>query len=263
MAKPEDMIPEYSTVAYFFRWTFGCFCLLIGLISMLYSSIIFSTIMLIIAILCVPLIYHLIRPNPNFIIGNTAKVFSISIAILCILMGMGAFAISKIMPGFICIVFGTLLFPDVFLFISNKNTQRKEVVGLILTVALASWIGIQYMYYEIENKKNSPQKINSKSDLSEIQKKKKENFNQDNSGAACVMMEDFVKERLKSPSTAKFPRAIEHDVSCPEPGRYIIKSWVDSQNSYGAMIRTYFVCEVKQIDDYKWRLISLEFFDNN
>lgn len=58
---------------------------------------------------------------------------------------------------------------------------------------------------------------------------------------------DCVKSRLKSPSTAEFPSSIEKKQSTKSSsyGVYVIKSWVDSQNSFGAMIRSNFECTVK------------------
>jgi len=61
---------------------------------------------------------------------------------------------------------------------------------------------------------------------------------------------DFVKQRLKSPSTAKFPGTIEKDSHITEyAGTYIINSWVDSQNSFGAMIRSNFSCKITFVGD--------------
>jgi len=56
--------------------------------------------------------------------------------------------------------------------------------------------------------------------------------------------EQFVKKELKSPSTADFPGFSEkkEHISDMGGGRYKISSWVDSQNSFGAQIRTSFSC---------------------
>jgi len=57
---------------------------------------------------------------------------------------------------------------------------------------------------------------------------------------------DFVKQRLKSPSTAKFPGVIEKDSHIREAGTdlFYINSWVDSQNGFGAMLRSNFSCKI-------------------
>lgn len=58
--------------------------------------------------------------------------------------------------------------------------------------------------------------------------------------------EEFVKKRLKSPSTAEFPRTFEKDKHITELSNqtYQINSWVDSQNGFGAMIRSKFSCKI-------------------
>ena len=56
--------------------------------------------------------------------------------------------------------------------------------------------------------------------------------------------EDFVEKQLTSPSTAKYPKVVERDkhITILGNNRYEINSWVDSQNSFGATIRTRFSC---------------------
>ena len=58
--------------------------------------------------------------------------------------------------------------------------------------------------------------------------------------------EEFVEKRLKSPSTAKFPKTMERSnhVTILGGGKFKINSWVDSQNSFGATIRTNFTCTI-------------------
>lgn len=59
--------------------------------------------------------------------------------------------------------------------------------------------------------------------------------------------EKYVKQNLKSPTTAKFPGLHEKNSHIKELGnnKYEINSWVDSQNSFGAMVRTKFSCVIK------------------
>jgi hypothetical protein len=42
---------------------------------------------------------------------------------------------------------------------------------------------------------------------------------------------------------------------------YFVKSFVDSQNSFGVTIQTHYHGEIKQISGDNWQLISLEFED--
>jgi hypothetical protein len=77
---------------------------------------------------------------------------------------------------------------------------------------------------------------------------------------AYSVMEDFVKEKLKSPSTAKFPETFEKREHIKHKGNrtYHIDSWVDSENSYGAKIRARVVGDIQQTGEYDWKLISLK-----
>ncbi|KUF45257.1 MULTISPECIES: zinc ribbon domain-containing protein [Myroides] len=58
---------------------------------------------------------------------------------------------------------------------------------------------------------------------------------------------DCVKSRLKSPSSAIFANSNEkkQSVTYNGSGVYVVRSWVESQNSFGAMLRSNFECTVK------------------
>ncbi|MDA3779012.1 MAG: zinc ribbon domain-containing protein [Bacteroidales bacterium] len=64
--------------------------------------------------------------------------------------------------------------------------------------------------------------------------------------SAYIYAEDFVSKKLKSPSTAEFPGVSEKDKHITSLGNdtYKIVSWVDSQNGFGATIRTGFSCTI-------------------
>lgn len=68
---------------------------------------------------------------------------------------------------------------------------------------------------------------------------------------AYSFAEDFIKERLKAPSTAEFPGLFEkkNHVKSLGNGEYQINSWVDSQNGFGAMIRSRWACKIKFVGD--------------
>lgn len=76
---------------------------------------------------------------------------------------------------------------------------------------------------------------------------------------AYSMAQGWVEDRLKAPSTADFPggQYEEHTTKISE-NKFRINSYVDAENSYGAMIRTEFTAEVEYLGDDEWRLISLE-----
>jgi hypothetical protein len=50
---------------------------------------------------------------------------------------------------------------------------------------------------------------------------------------------DFVPRGLKAPSTAQFPDVTSNDWKVSRYGKYVeVESWVDAQNSFGALIRS-------------------------
>ncbi|MCX4799606.1 hypothetical protein OG497_37765 [Streptomyces sp. NBC_01242] len=74
---------------------------------------------------------------------------------------------------------------------------------------------------------------------------------------AAVMCEGFVKKRLKSPGTAKFSGVTETKIetlSNKKPWSYQVTAWVDSQNTYGGVVRNDYVCTISTEDDKTWTL---------
>lgn len=63
--------------------------------------------------------------------------------------------------------------------------------------------------------------------------------------AADAMAKQFVMQRLKAPSTAKFAWYNETSVLITGACEYTIQSYVDAQNSFGAMIRNQYSAEVR------------------
>ena len=59
---------------------------------------------------------------------------------------------------------------------------------------------------------------------------------------AWVCAEDIVKSSLKSPSSAKFCKYPEATITYSGDNDWVVSGWVDAQNSYGATIRTDFIC---------------------
>lgn len=73
---------------------------------------------------------------------------------------------------------------------------------------------------------------------------------------AQLNAEQYVKQLLKSPGTADFGTA---DVIEMEDGVFSVKSYVDSQNEFGGVVRTNYECTVRylhggsrvRIEDFK------------
>lgn len=65
---------------------------------------------------------------------------------------------------------------------------------------------------------------------------------------AFIAAQDYVKPRLKSPASAKFASKAESTVVNHGEGKYLVRSYVDSQNAFGAMIRTEYFCDIITAD---------------
>jgi hypothetical protein len=80
---------------------------------------------------------------------------------------------------------------------------------------------------------------------------------------AWVMAEFYVKACLKSPSTADFGSIWGGDYQNPKTHvsylgnkEYLVRGWVDSQNAFGATVRTDFSLKLKDEGDYSWTLLE-------
>lgn len=58
-------------------------------------------------------------------------------------------------------------------------------------------------------------------------------------GDAFAIAEKAVKDKLKSPSTAKFCSVTEATIGC-SGNTWVVRGWVDAQNGFGATVRTQF-----------------------
>jgi regulatory protein YycI of two-component signal transduction system YycFG len=76
---------------------------------------------------------------------------------------------------------------------------------------------------------------------------------------AYIMMKEFVKDKLKSPASADFEsnQTIGYKF---ENGIFTFSGYVDSQNSFGAMLRTRFTVSINyKFETKKWFLESIVF----
>lgn len=131
---------------------------------------------------------------------------------------------------------------------AQKSSAGPPVLLLFIGLIIIGWIGLTYAPKSTQS--------SAKADTSWMSR--------DNSTLAYFMMEDYVESRLKSPSTATFPSRSDRDTGHIKKlgnGKYTITSWVDSQNSFGAMVRTFFAGEIHQISSDRWRLVALEFVE--
>lgn len=85
---------------------------------------------------------------------------------------------------------------------------------------------------------------------------------------AWVMAKEFVTRGLKSPGTANFGEVFKGTYQSPSdhvrslgPGRYEAQGWVDSQNGFGALVRTKFRVTMRRDGDGTWAAVEGPSFD--
>lgn len=74
---------------------------------------------------------------------------------------------------------------------------------------------------------------------------------------AAIMCQGWVKDRLRAPATAKFPLLSDHAVTQTE-NRFRVRSHVDAQNAFGALVRTDWDCVTTYEGEETWRLDSMD-----
>lgn len=86
-------------------------------------------------------------------------------------------------------------------------------------------------------------------------------ISEDYKAGLFVYAKELVTAHLKSPLTAKFPNYSECSYQKGEDGVYMVVGYVDSQNSFGAMIRETWGCMIQEVGT-KWQVIMVQIGDN-
>lgn len=151
----------------------------------------------------------------------------------------------------------------------NKQKQQKELQAQLererqqaqaRAEAYAKLTPEQKQAYDVQQKRLAEQrakeiaerqkqaKLASEKAAITAQQQKEQKRCQDSS-MAYVMSQKFVKQRLKAPTTAKFPWSSDPAVKTQYAGdcTHKIQAYVDSQNGFGAMIRTTYYIELQYI----------------
>jgi len=115
----------------------------------------------------------------------------------------------------------------------TENKKKNKVLLYIVIANVVLWTVLAILLvYTQEEPKSTPEEL------------------------AYTMAKHVITENLKSPSTAKFQPYSDNMVT-ENNSKYQVRLWVDSENSFGAMIRTRFIVEI-EYDGKNYKLISLK-----
>jgi hypothetical protein len=112
---------------------------------------------------------------------------------------------------------------------SNKLETPTEKVVAVVIGALIIYFVFSNLYSAVTDKKTSF--FNSEG-----------NNNKNQGDVAAICAQNYIKMFLKSPGSAKFPWNLTS--TSLGGNKYKVENYVDSQNSFGALIRTYYSCNV-------------------
>lgn len=95
------------------------------------------------------------------------------------------------------------------------------------------------------------------------EKRKNEWKDKDERIKAWLLTKDIVEGSLKSPATAEFPyynsSFVYKGTTTLDYVYYTVRAYVDSQNGFGALIRTNFIVKLKQTSTDDWDLVDIKF----
>lgn len=133
----------------------------------------------------------------------------------------------------------------------GENEIRITLIALVVGLfALWGWYNWSYM---------SPEKVSARKAVDEREVLATREKNCNNDIVAYVVGQDFVRDRLKAPSSADFPRINEAVVELQANCQFSIISYVEALNSFGAKLRTPYMLTLRYLPvEDKWQLINLE-----
>lgn len=124
--------------------------------------------------------------------------------------------------------------------VSNPGTTWKDIFGGLAVLVILGFILIK----GCSSDPKTPEEL-------ALEKAQKAEQTCRSETMAYVMSQTFVKRHLKSPSTAEFPWMTDDNVSVSYLGdcTSLVVSYVDSQNGFGAMIRSKYAVKLKYNPD--------------
>ena len=134
-------------------------------------------------------------------------------------------------------------------------TRKDESILVALGVFVFLVAGIAYFNQPVDPHAEA-RRFQARMDAGQAERAaEQERDLNDNKGSAAVACQEFVTRRLKSPGSADFPWNFGEVTSTGDT--FTVRSHVDSQNSYGALLRTNYVCTVEDRGE-SWFLVEMD-----
>jgi uncharacterized protein YxeA len=93
---------------------------------------------------------------------------------------------------------------------------------------------------QLEQREKLEEKAEKEKELKEEEEKNRKNYSKMN---ALLESQAYIKDQLKSPGSAEFDSSLDGVVQTNDT-TFTVKSYVDSQNGYGALLRTHYSCKI-------------------
>lgn len=113
----------------------------------------------------------------------------------------------------------------------SSEEKSEMTVGLIIGLPIIALI--MWGTYALVTPNNTPS-----------QTKQVQSYIEDKTPSAYILSQNFVKNALVAPSTAKFP-LLDYTALNIGDSTFTVLSYVDSQNGFGAMVRSYWTVRLK------------------
>ncbi|MBX6965991.1 hypothetical protein [Alcaligenes faecalis] len=187
------------------------------------------------------------------LVSSLGQLVGALVGLALIVVGLASMATNTGPGGLITLVCGVLLLPRIFpKFASKFKSQHQFLIGIALVVfslvAGTIWIG------DPREKETAADRYVAAID----ERRDQERSRCSDTIMAYVMSQDFVKTKLVAPATAKFPPFSDVKVTKLGECKFTVLGYVDSQNSFGAMLRATYSANVRyDRQSGKWALESL------
>ncbi len=141
-------------------------------------------------------------------------------------------------------------------------SQRKELGNrpLMIVLPIVCCVVFSLLAYNTWPDDPTEKKVNEQYVKAETPAKpKRREFNSERHlSEAYVVSHEFIERYLLSPGSSKYPFEAPNEVTkYSGDSIYTVESYVDSQNGFGALLRTQYSAKVKYNGSDKWQLQKL------